>query len=410
MQKLLTTASFFLIAICFLVLLPSPTYAFPTQINYQGRAFDANNKFIGDGCYPVSIKIGRFSNKVVAPTNGKGSYTQSDLSKPGVEYPLPANKILNTHPSNKCNTGEVYVSNGLFNVILNLETFDARFLSSTLPFYGVSINFNSKGWSKWQPLVEDNWYYPANQDNSPQRKYYLSAHQDPDPRKSWGLWTNHGFLAQGGLGAPIMWDSENTAFRVDPNGITSINTIYINGDKKLYFGDYNAAKDEGTTGEYIYSQRSAPYPLVIATGWTDRLKITSEGNNSKVEIVPPTSLCLGGECRNTWPSVPNIQSGTTSTQNTHGGGELVFTIAFPKPFSTIPNVTATPICYKGTTGGATCKETYTTGSDGGAAADTQMSHIQITDLTKTGFKVHFKSDGYGGSRWDFGVSWIAIGN
>lgn len=277
MKKLPTIFSSLLFAFCFLVLLPTSALAFPTAVNYQGRAFDANNKFVGDGCYPVSIKIGRFSDEVKAPI-GSGSYGQPG---PGVESVLRSDRVLNTHPTNRCPQGQAYVSNGLFNVILNLEGFDASFMASTLPFYGISINFDNKGWSLWQPFVQDGWVYPNNQKSSPQTAYYLYSHQDPSG--SWGLATNHGFWAQGGLGAPALW---------------------------LIGGDYSASRltvSAGGPGAGWYSTIDSTNTAVGATpaGATPLKLNPSKGN---VEI--GNNLCLGGVCRNSWG--PKIASGISS--------------------------------------------------------------------------------------------------
>lgn len=256
MPKLIILSS--LLLFCFLLLLPSPTHAYSNLINYQGRAFNANNNFLVDGCYPISFKIGRFGDQVTAKTGIQSSYPQKP---PNSSYTLTAtgtNKAFyNTHPEKQCPEGEVYVENGLFNVILDLKKFnlsdsDVRsFLAGNGYFYGISVNFDGRGWSLFQPLVDDNFIYPNSINGSPQGNFALYSHVirntdgSVNRKDSWGLYTNHGFLAQGGLGAPIMWDSDNTNYSVNPTEGTDLHTLKVKGSgfnsthrqATIYLGD-----------------------------------------------------------------------------------------------------------------------------------------------------------------------------
>lgn len=319
MPKILTVVFAFLLTLFAYHTLHTDTLAFPTMINYQGRAFDANNQFIVDGCYPVSIKIGRFSRLVIANTGSVGDYTQSGA---GVEHILDNTLVLNTHPNRQCPTGQAYVANGLFNVILNLEKFNSNFMASTLPFYGVSINFNNKGWSKWQPLVEDNWVYPNTTTGSPQKDYYLASHNLGSRTNSWGLSTNHGFWAQGGLGAPVVW-------LIGGDYSASWLTMTAGGRGDGWYSSIDASsKAVGTVPE-----KARPLKLNPSGGdieISSRLRIVPQGSN-RANIRPLVQngdilisddsgqetrgvtiqnggnlkigkqLCFGTDCRSAWP-------------------------------------------------------------------------------------------------------------
>lgn len=247
-----------------LLINPSQVNAFSNLVNYQGRAFDGNNKFVADKCYPVAFKIGRFSDKITTPT-GNGTYTQTP---PVIDNQLRASNIYNTHPEQKCPQGEVYVKDGLFNALLDLKgVFTPLFFSSTAQFYGISVSFNGQDQSLWQPFVTENWYYPANQNNSPQSDYYLSSHNTGSKASSWGLSTNHGFYAAGGLGTTTLWLMGNSA-----GNIQAVDPVTYNGARPL--------------------------------------KLNANGGN--VEI--GDKLCLKGDCRDSWPT-PNDTSKFVTTTN-----------------------------------------------------------------------------------------------
>lgn len=352
MKKLFLPLFSFLFILYFLIILPAPALALPSYINYQGRAFDANNKYIQKKCWPISIKIGRFLDIVKSPIGTEGGYTQTN---PGVEHTLTADKVINTHPSVQCPSGQVYVENGLFNVILNLDTFGATFLGSTLPYYGVSVNFNNAGWSLWQPLVQDNWIYPNTQDKSPQLSYYLSSHNTGSSVTSWGLWTNHGFWANGGLGAPVIW-------LMGGDFSASVLTMTAGGPGDGWYSSIDASnKAVGTVPE-----KARPLRINPSGGDTEissKLRIVSQGSN-RANIRPlvqngdilisddsgqetrgitiqnggnlkiGNNLCFGTDCKNAWPAAP--QSWTTG----------VFNGAWTPPsngcnWASVPNLTLT---------------------------------------------------------------------
>lgn len=322
--------SCFIFVFTFLILLPSHALAFPKQTNYQGRAFDANNKFIGNGCWPVAIKIGRFSNRVVASTGTVGSYSQVS---PGVEQELASSNILNTHPTKQCPVGQAYVENGLFNVILDLSSFNTSFMASTLPYYGVSIAFNKPSpsgadWSLWQPLVEDNWIYPNTQNNSPQLNYYLSSHDTGSNLTSWGLWTNHGFWANGGLGAPVIWlmggdfsasvltmtaagsgagwyssiDASNTAVNNVPAGPRTLKINPSGGSTELS-NRLNVVSQDTNRANIRPLVGNGDILISDDSGQEGRGITIQNGGNLKIG----KELCLGGVCKNTWPGAPRMQ-------------------------------------------------------------------------------------------------------
>lgn len=313
-KSVLKILSCFIFVFTFLILLPSPTHAYSNLINYQGRAFDANNKFVNDGCYPVSFRIGRFANPVKAAIGTKGGYTQPTTSS---YYTLTNGSFYNTHPKKQCLIGQAYVENGLFNVILDLKNFNLsdpktiEFLNGSGYFYGISVNFNNKGYSLYQPLVDDNFIYPNTTNGSPQDSFglYSDLTRTPtggvDYTHSWGLATNHGFLAQGGLGAPIMWDTDNLTYLIDPADTSRINQISIVGTGFTTSGN-QATLYLGDRYKYLQANYGGETKLIS----NDNIRLKSD---DKIIIEPGVKLCLNSICLDRWPAPPTQQFQTSAT-------------------------------------------------------------------------------------------------
>lgn len=440
----------------------SSALAFENLVNYQGRAFDSNNKFIADGCYPVAFNIGRFYTKVVAPT----------FQKTPVESAQPQG-IYDTHPTASCPGGQVRVENGLFNALLDVTNVSSRELGFSLGNYGIQVNFNNQGWSHWQPFAASGMAASANRLNMPMHslnsypgngwlylgdqrgnvygnrglaagalysagdvyaqngetvlnvngiyrrgRLHITSGENifllpqggstyvsrawggtgelivdshtktgghsftagntytggvfyPGNQSSYylrydskyGLGTNYGFKADGGLGAPLMWDSEDERFRIDPAGKSVINETYLNGESKLFFGAENG------TGEYIYSQRSGSYPIVFATAWNDRLKIHNNGKIEATETIQAKNgYTVGSPNSNiktiSFKASSNLISGTVNGGLVGGnpttGQSGRFTVKYGTSFNSINSINLTAIVPK------------SANNNGGWSAETQV--------------------------------------
>ena len=138
--------------------------------------------------------------------------------------------------------------------------------------------------------------------------------------------TNSGSLsALADMRAPIFYDSENTAFYLDPNGSTSLNTagnLITSGNLTLNIGA-NRRVRIGSATNYSYDlQTTGDDFQIIEAGTTPRLTIKYPSGNVGIGTVTP--LAKSHVAASTPTGIGALPSGVTGIMDSSGNNYLLF--------------------------------------------------------------------------------------